>query len=269
MNEKRGFGGRLALTVALGIAASCLGIALALWQVGVGGDRTRSATAAVPPLAREAAVRRRIALGRSVRGRRIDAFLLGDPDAPRPLLVVGAIHGNEPAGIAIARDLISDPPPRAGLIIAIPDLNPDGVAAGTRQNARGVDLNRNFPWHWRPLERRGGPQYSGPHPLSEPESRLADSLILRRRPRITIWFHQPLALVDESGGSRRIEASFAHLIHLPLHRLTRYPGSAAGWQDHRLPRTTAFVVELPAGKPSPGLVERGSNAIRTLLTRYA
>jgi predicted deacylase len=45
-------------------------------------------------------------------------------------------------------------PPRSALWI-IPELNPDGVAAGTRQNADRVDLNRNFAWHWRTLDAPG------------------------------------------------------------------------------------------------------------------
>ncbi len=254
--------------VGLALTGSCL--ALVFWPSQPGGGtkhQIRTRTASGRPR-REVPVREKVILGTSVRGRPIDALLLGDPDAARPVLVVGAIHGDEPAGIAIARDLGSDAVPRSGLLVTIPDLNPDGVAAGTRQNARGVDLNRNFPWRWRHLERFGDPQYSGPHPLSEPESRIAHSLILRRRPQITIWFHQPLALVDESGGNRNLEASLAHLIHLPLRRLTRYPGSAASWQDHRLPGTTAMVVELPPGRPSPRLVERDSDAISTLLRRH-
>ena len=61
----------------------------------------------------------------------------------------------------------------------MPTINPDGVAAGTRGNAHGVDLNRNFPYDWRPL---GGGEYSGPAPLSEPESRAAHRLILESSP---------------------------------------------------------------------------------------
>jgi protein MpaA len=203
-------------------------------------------------------------LGRSVRGRRIFAVESGDPDAPRRLLVVGVIHGNETAGIAIARKLESSRPPRQSLLWVVRDLNPDGKAADTRQNAHGVDLNRNFRWRWRPLEHRGGLQYSGPRPLSEPESRLARALILRVRPWVTIWFHQPLGFVDRSGGDVRIEQRFARMVGLPLTRLQRYPGSATGWQNHRLPHSTAFVVELPPGKPSRSLVRRSRRAIRRL-----
>jgi protein MpaA len=268
---------RALLLAALALAASYL--ASAHWLSRSGGAAEHPVRSGARHLiqsptasartSREMLGRERIVLGASVRDRPIVAVLSGDLDAKRAVLVVGAIHGDEPAGIAIARDLYRDRPPRSGLIVTIPDLNPDGVEAGTRQNARGVDLNRNFPWRWRPLERLGDPQYSGPHALSEPESRIAHSLILRRRPRITVWFHQPLALVDESGGNQKVESLAARLMHLPLRRLTRYPGSAASWQDHRLRSTTAMVVELPPGRPSPRLVERDSDAIRSLLERYA
>ena len=217
-----------------------------------------------PRAARDRLSRRRVYLGRSVEGRRIYAVKFGDLDNPRSVLVVGDIHGNESAGIPVARTIASSRPRPESLIIVIKDLNPDGVAAGTRQNARGVDLNRNFPHRWRPLGSPGDLQYPGPHPLSEPEARIAHSLILRARPRVTIWFHQPLGLVDESGGGISIERRFSQLTGLPLRRLTRYPGSAAGWQNHRLPGTTAFVVELPAGRLSSAGVARYATAVRTL-----
>jgi protein MpaA len=79
---------------------------------------------------------------------------------------------------------------------------------------------------------------------------------------VTIWFHQPLGVVDESGGSIAVERRFARTARLPLRRLTRYPGSAASWQDTRMPGTTAFVVELPSGRPSPAAVTRYMQAVR-------
>jgi protein MpaA len=189
---------------------------------------------------------------------------LGDLDNPRSVLVVGAIHGNESAGLSITRLLAAERPRPERLLIVLGALNPDGVAAGTRQNADGVDLNRNFPWRWRLLGVRGDLQYSGPRPLSEPEARAARRLILRRRPAITIWFHQPLGVVDESGGSLAVERRFAALSGLPLRRLPRYPGSAASWQNHRLPKTTAFVVELPPGRPTRHATARYADAVADL-----
>jgi protein MpaA len=194
--------------------------------------------------------RRVITIGHSVRGRSIRAVLVGDPRARRAVLVVGCIHGNEQAGIAIAKLLAAGSPVPGVALWIVPVLNPDGAAADTRQNADGVDLNRNFPYRWRPLGTRGYLQYSGPHALSEPESRAAQRFILRIRPQLTIWFHQPLGLVDLSGGSASLEREFARLVGLSVTRLLRYPGSAVGWENHALPGTTAFVVELPPGRPS-------------------
>jgi protein MpaA len=207
---------------------------------------------------------RSVVLGHSVQGRPIRAFEVGDPASPLRVLVVGCIHGNEPAGIAIADALARGPATRGVDLWIVPDVNPDGVTSDTRQNADRVDLNRNFPWQWRPLGPPGTTFYSGPHPLSEPESRIAARLVLRLRPQISIWFHQHLDVVDESGGNVRIERRFASLVNLPLRRLMRYPGSATGWENQTLPGTTAFVVELPAGPVPPARVGVYTRSIRSL-----
>ena len=200
--------------------------------------------------------KRTLLLGRSVEGRPIEAVEVGDRYGRR-VLVVGCVHGNEPAGILVARRLERLSPRGIDLWI-VPDLNPDGRAAGSRGNAHGVDLNRNFPFRWRRL---GGVHYSGPRPLSERESRIARRLILRLRPHVTIWFHQHLALVWASGGDRSIEHRFARAARLPYRSLPPLPGSAIDWQNHRLPQTTAFAAELPAGTPRPAAVARYAAAV--------
>jgi protein MpaA len=196
---------------------------------------------------------RTVLLGRSVDGRPIAAIETGDLDSPRRELVVGCTHGNECAGVAVAERLAhTQPPPELALWI-VPNLNPDGAAANTRQNAHRVDLNRNFPWRW---QRLTGVYDSGPHPLSEPESRLAATLIARVRPNVTIWFHQHLDVVDDSSGDVAIERRFADVADMQLAALTREPGSAVTWQSHCFPAATAFVVELPAGRLAPRAVAR-------------
>jgi murein peptide amidase A len=199
---------------------------------------------------------RKVLLGRSVDGRPIVVHEVGNPVSPRRELVVGCIHGNEPAGIAVARRVERTSPTDVDLWI-VPVLNPDGLAAGTRGNADGVDLNRNFPYRWQMVT---GVYDSGPRPLSEPESRIAYRLIRRLRPQVSIWFHQHLDVVDESGGQIAVERRFAELVGLPLRRLAREPGSVVGWTNHVLPGSTSFVVELPAGSLSGPAVARFARA---------
>lgn len=236
--------------------------------IQTGGRRLRCGVLALSILLAHAAAggaasadpagRQQTLLGRSVDGRPIVAIETGDFDAATRLLVVGCIHGNEPAGIAIANRLSHISPPRELDLWIVPDLNPDGVAARTRGNAHGVDLNRNFPFGWQPLS---GVFYSGPRPLSEPESRIAVRLIRQARPRISIWFHQHMDLVDESGGNLAIERRFAALAGLQLQRLGTRPGSVVGWENHTFPGTTAFVVELPSGSLPNRSVRRYANAV--------
>src|SRR4051812_35641815 len=81
--------------------------------------------------------------GRSVAGRPLEVQRTGEPAAPTRVLVVGSIHGNEPAGHAVVRQLRTRTPPAGVQLWLVERANPDGTRAGTRQNARGVDLNRN------------------------------------------------------------------------------------------------------------------------------
>jgi protein MpaA len=195
-------------------------------------------------------------LGRSWDGRPIRAVEVGDPTGTC-VLVVGSIHGDETAGIAVARALTRLSPPGIDLWV-VPTLNPDGVAAGTRGNAHGVDLNRNFPVRWRRL---GGVYESGPRPLSERETRIAVTLIRRLRPQVTIWFHQHLDMVWADGGRRRVEKAFARVSGLPYHPMPRLAGTSVTWEYATLPGTTAFAAELPAGPPSAAALRRYVRAV--------
>ena len=125
-----------------------------------------------------------------------------------------------------------------------------------------MDLNRNFPYRWRPLPR--GTYYSGPHPLSEPEARAIHSFILRQRPALSIWYHQHANLVDRSGGDPAIERRYARLVGMRFELFDRPPGSITSWQNHTFPGTTAFVVELPAGRLSAAATARHARAVLAL-----
>jgi len=212
-----------------------------------------------------AAGAREAVLGRSAEGRPVLLTRVGDADAARRVLVVGAVHGNEPAGRAVVRELRRGAAPAGAQLWLIHDLNPDGAAAGTRQNARGVDLNRNFPDRWRAQGRPFDVNHSGARPLSEPESSLAARLIRRLRPDVTIWYHQALSLVDiSSGADPRVARRYARASGLPAKPvgLGFLPGIATRWQNRAQPGTSAFVVELPGGPLSKAAARRHARAVR-------
>ena len=107
--------------------------------------------------------------------------------------------------------------------------------------------------------------YSGPGPLSEPESRAINRLVRRLRPKVSVWYHQHAALVDDSsGGNAGLERRYAELAGLPLRNYGVYPGSITTWQDATFPNDTAFVVELPAGVLSRSEVARHVTAVLAL-----
>ncbi|MFL5870410.1 MAG: M14 family zinc carboxypeptidase [Solirubrobacterales bacterium] len=217
---------------------------------------------------RPVARRAEVTLGESSEGRPITAIARnGVPTSAsrRPggplVLVFGCIHGDECAGVgAVERAIAGEcPPPGDGLVV-VPNLNPDGLALGTRLNGRGVDLNRNFGQDWRPGGAPGDLEYPGRRPFSEPETRIARQLIQALRPDVTIWFHQQAEpLVRAWGPSVAAARDYARLTGMRFVRLPWMDGTAPNWQNNRFPGSASFVVELPDEVPIHG--ERQAQAI--------
>ena len=67
------------------------------------------------------------------------------PGAGPVIYLSGGIHGDEPAGPLALLDLMQKDffSPCAHWLVC-PALNPTGLAAGTRDNAEGIDLNRDY-----------------------------------------------------------------------------------------------------------------------------
>src|SRR5512132_3482858 len=200
-------------------------------------------------------------VGHSVQGRPIRAVQVGNPRARIKVLIVGEIHGNELAGRAVTKRLRTAHPPRGVEYWVVDDLNPDGAHAGTRQNAHHVDLNRNFPYRWRGGGWPSDTYYSGPSPLSEPESAAFVKLAKRIKPRVTIWYHQHMRLVTKTGGDAKLERLYARRVGLPHRKLGFLPGTATGWENHTFHGSTAFVVELTAGRLSARGVRTHAGAV--------
>jgi N-acetylmuramoyl-L-alanine amidase len=205
-------------------------------------------------------------IGRSEQGRPIRAMRVGSARARVKVLVVGTIHGNEQAGRAVVARLEGMRPPRGTALWLVDDANPDGTAANSRHNARGVDLNRNFPYRWQPQD---GVYESGSGPASEPETQAMQRFVERERPRVTLWYHQALRMVVKSTGDPKLERLYSVRSGLPRRSLPRYHGTAVSWQNHSFAGDTAFVVELPGGALTSAGVRRHAGAVRTLARAVA
>ena len=203
-----------------------------------------------------------LVIGHSAQGREITATRVGAADAPVRVLVVGDVHGNEPAGEAIVARLRSARVDGVAFWL-VRTANPDGRVANTRQNARGVDLNRNFPYRWARGAR--GTYFPGRTAGSEPETKAIMRLVRRVRPKLGIYYHQHMGItVRARGVDASLQRDYARRTHLPLRSLPNYHGTAIGWQNHLIEDGTAFVVELKAG-PAP--VQTHVDAVLALARR--
>ena len=177
------------------------------------------------------------------------------------VLFVGGIHGDEYSAISLGylwlQSLLQHPDENSFHWLFLPLVNPDGLLSSVpsqRQNASGVDLNRNFPtpdWNdsalnlWKKHTRSNPRRYPGPFAESEPETKWIVNFIKRYKPDVILSLHAPYGLLDYDGPDY---ATPDQIGHLKLHQLGTFPGSLGRYAGEFL-NIPVLTIELEhAGK---------------------
>ena len=205
---------------------------------------------------------REVTIGMSHLGRPIVAVQIQD-SPHRPVIAIGSIHGDESMGLEVVERLRNSPDIPEGLNLwIIPTVNPDGLAASTRGNARGVDLNRNFATNdWR-LVGQGSEKYSGETAASEVETQAVQQFVLEQQPLLVVWWHQFGNYVDEQRtvANFKLIERFAEMTGLPITDVgcgsTPCVGNATVFINLNIKGASSFVVELPRVVSSRALDEQ-------------
>lgn len=211
---------------------------------------------APPPTAAADDCQSRLALGESRRGRAIVACQIRGSDPALPaLLVVGSMHGNELAGIRVVSRLRQRDLTGLGANIwAIRTINPDGSIAGTRGNARRIDLNGNFPTEgWRQRS-PGTILWGGARAVSEPETRALMRATRLLRPTRVVVFHQHANVIDcPPYRSRALTRTLNRLTGYRIRCMPVLVGNYTAWANARYAGTTSVTFELEARPPAARL----------------
>lgn len=185
-------------------------------------------------------------VGYSVDGRPIEAVRQGSATASHLVLVLGQMHGEEWPGPLVVDKIRALPVPAGLQVWTVRTMNPDGGATGLRYNARGVDLNANFPTRWTRTAR------SGSRALSEPEAVAMARLLSWLQPDLVLSIHGFLAAVDTTGGGLRAARArqFAALVDVGPARPVACSGPCHGnltdWYTATSRRGgVAFTLEMP------------------------
>ncbi|MFZ4550394.1 MAG: M14 family zinc carboxypeptidase [Aquabacterium sp.] len=196
---------------------------------------------------------------RSVSGNQLVQRDVVSPHARLRVLVVGGIHGDELSSTALVLHWIGAAMETPSNIHwrFVPLMNPDGMLQSrpSRTNARGVDLNRNFPtpnWdkeapmYWKERTRSDPRRFPGGKPLSEPESKWLHDEMERWKPDLIVSVHAPYGVLDFDGPT----VPPKRLGRLYLDQVGIFPGSLGNYGGV-YKKVPVVTIELPNALRTP------------------
>jgi len=166
----------------------------------------------------------------------------------KTILVIGCMHGDEPQGKYIIEEFLDkiSLDELKNKLLFIPVLNEYGYENNTRQNANGVDLNRNFPTkNWEKTEKNE--YYGGETPASEEETQFLIDIINEHKPDAILTLHAPYEIVNYDGAAKVLAEKISELCGYPVQKEIGYPtpgsfGTYAGGELN-IPTITLEVSE--------------------------
>lgn len=214
-------------------------------------------------------VKKTITIGTSPKGRPIRATFKGYENASHVVVVLGQMHGDEPAGPRVVKRMISSVPVGKGKgVWFVPTMNPDGAARGTRTNARGVDLNRNWPTSGFSSRGKGTRTWGGPRAQSERETRAMLRFLKAKKPDYVASLHQPYGVIARTGIDKKWEKRLSKELAMPIETVsvgtpsTKVSPTLTGWYNRFYRRHgTATTIEFRASVSSAYVKKRAAPGI--------
>lgn len=117
------------------------------------------------------------------------------PHQQKTILIIGVVHGDEPQGKFLIENYLNNCEISKNKMLFIPCLNPDGLALKTRENANGIDLNRNF---------------SSAFP--ETETKFVIDILEKFSPDVILALHAPYKVVNYDGPAEEIAEKISQII---------------------------------------------------------